>query len=626
MKGRRWGIGSKFILFISISIVLFLAAAFLISQAVFREFALRSANELAQTILDQTDTQLAQFFRDLQFVARTLSGTRAVREVDPAAMRDLFMATVRSRDTHLRAVYLGTADGRMYEWGVGEGFVDNVPSFPPDYDPRKRPWYQLALSAGDFTVSQPYRYASVDALGITCVLPLRAAGGAAAGGAVAGVLGLDILLDDLTGILTGLRIPKEGKALLLGSSGEIIASQYPGDRGDKLALKRFDVAGGEAALQGGSGFFVGEAAGRRTLFAHRKAESFDWIIVVGMPLDTIMAPVSELLNLISAVDLLLMILFVVALATITTSLVVSPLNHMASVVDRIESGDGDARVEALSNDEFGQLGHELNKLLDAAGAYARDLEGEVHRRTEEIRRLQRDNTQLRVLEERRRIYRDMHDTIGAKLTNVFFCNGVARDLAASGPRELSAMLDRIEANCLEAISGLKEIILGMREDDRLAAEFSKRLSAGMRRRLRDGGLAFDCRIRGRESLDAVGGGARDEIEKIFEELVSNVLKHAQAARIRLRVAADAEGLSIDFSDDGRGFEPPEAGGVGAAAVSGLGNIAYRVERLGGTLRIESAPGQGTRYAIELPAVGLGRAAVPAAAATTPAAPPDGGEA
>ena len=141
MRGRSWGIGSKFILFISISIVLFLATAYLISQRVFRDFALRSADEVAQTILDQTDKRLEQFFRDMQFVARSLAGTRSVREVDPAGMRDLFMATVRARDTHLRAIYLGTQDGRMFEWGVGAGFVDDVPSFPPGYDPRRRPWY-----------------------------------------------------------------------------------------------------------------------------------------------------------------------------------------------------------------------------------------------------------------------------------------------------------------------------------------------------------------------------------------------------------------------------------------------------------------------------------------------------
>ena len=608
MRGRRWGIGTKFIVFISVCVVLFLAAASLVSQRVFRDFAIARADEVAGIILDQTDKRLAQFFRDLQSAARGLAGTRAVREVDAAAMRDLFLATVRSRDAYLRAIYLGTADGRMLEWGVGEGFVDGVPSFPPGYDPRIRPWYLLALSAGDFAVTQPYRYASVDALGITCVLPIRAADGS-----VAGVLGLDILLDDLAGILAGLQIPQGGKALIVSRSGEIIASQFPGgSRGPegKLALRRFDLAGAESALSVPSGSFVGEVEGLRTLFAHKQSEAFDWILVVGMPFDAIMAPVGQVLDIVSAIDLFLMILFVVALETVTTRLIVSPLGHVVSVVDRIESGEEGARVEVRSGDEFGQLGRELNKLLDAVAENSRDLEEKVRQRSEELGRLQRENTQLRVLEERQRIYRDMHDTIGAKLTNVFFCNGVARDLAREGPRELGVMLERIEDNCLQAIARLKEIILGMRADDRLPSDFAKLLSAGLRQRLRDRGIAVDCRIRGREALNGVGPEARGEIEKILDELVSNVLKHSGASSVRLRITMGGERLAIDFSDDGRGFVPPAAPAPASASglpnpVSGLGNIAYRVERLGGGLSVESAPGSGARFRLAFPAAGLG---------------------
>ncbi|HOX33201.1 MAG TPA: cache domain-containing protein [Spirochaetales bacterium] len=596
MKGRRWGIGVKFFIFISISVIFFLASAFLISRRVFRDFALRSADEIASTILDQTDKRLAQFFRDLQFAARALAGTKAVRRAEPEGMRDLFLATVRAREAHLRAVYLGTADGRMFEWGVGEGFTDNVPSFPPGYDPRRRPWYELAASSGSFGVSAPYRYASVEALGITCVLPVKGEDGS-----FAGVLGLDILLEDLASILVGLEIPQGGKALILSPSGEIIASQFPEDRGPRLELKRFDLAGGEAVLARGSGSFVGSVGGQRTLFVHKRAESFDWIIAVGMPLEAIMAPVNEILDLVTAIDLLLMILFVLALAAITTKLIVSPLNHVVAVVDRIEGGEAEARVEAGSSDEFGQLGDELNRLLDTVAENSRDLEAKVAQRTEELWRLQRENTQLRLREERQRIYRDMHDTIGAKLTNVFFCNGVARDLArgfaGEGSKELREMHERIEANCLQAIKRLKEIILGMKADERLAADFSKRLAAGMRQRLRDGGIDFDCRVRGREALNAIGPEARDEIEKIFDELVSNVLKHAGARRVRARIGLDGRALSIRFSDDGRGFDPAAAGPSSA----GLANIRYRAERLGGSVEIASSPGEGARFAIEAPA-------------------------
>jgi methyl-accepting chemotaxis protein len=599
MNGRRWGIGDKFILFISISIVLFMSATFLISQRVFRDHALRGAEELAQAILDQTDKRLAQFFREMQFVARGLAGVRAVRTVDPEGMRDLFISTVLARSKHLRAIYLGTADGRMFEWGVGEGFVDNVPSFPPGYDPRLRPWYLLAVAENGFAVSSPYRYASVDALGITCVLPLRAADGS-----LSGVLGLDILLEDLTNILQDIEIPNSGRAVLLSREGEIIASQFPTDLGEKRSMKKFEIEGSKDALREAAGSFVGTVGGLKTYFVHKKAESFNWIIAVGMPLESIMEPVRELLNLISAIDLFLMILFVVALGTITSKLIVSPLNHIVSVVDRIEGGEGDARVVVRTSDEFGLLGDELNRLLDTVAENARDLEEKVRQRAEEIWRLQKENTQLRILEERQRIYRDMHDSIGAKLTNVFFCNGVARDLAKGGSKDLRVMHDRIESNCLQAIRRLKEIILGMKEDDRLVSDYSKLLSTGIRQRLKDKGIAFDCRVRNRAALNALGAEARDELEKIFDELVSNVLKHSGASSVRMRMGIDGTGLVVRFSDDGRGFDPDAAGG----AVSGLGNIKYRAERLGGTVEVDAGPGRGARFVIVVPGLRDGQGA------------------
>ena len=348
------------------------------------------------------------------------------------------------------------------------------------------------------------------------------------------------------------------------------------------------------------GSFVGTVGGLKTYFVHKKAENSDWIIAVGIPFNAILAPVKELLNLISAIDLLLMILFVVALGTITTKLIVSPLNHVVSVVYRIEGGEAAARADVRSGDEFGVLGDELNRLLDTVAENSRDLEEKVRQRTEELWRLQKENTQLRILEERQRIYRDMHDSIGAKLTNIFFCNGVARDLGKGGPKDLQVMQDRIESNCLQAIRRLKEIILGMREDDRIASDYSKLLSASVRQRLRDKGIAFDCRIRNREALNALDAEARDELEKVFDELVSNVLKHSKAARVRLRIGVGATGLAVRFSDDGQGFDPALASGSASGSASGLRNIRYRIERLGGRVEVRSAPGEGTCFAIDVP--------------------------
>lgn len=591
MVERRWGISQKFILFISLSVLAFLVAIFLISRDVLRNYALRSADELSFTILDQTDKRLRQFFEEMEYLARGLAATRVVQAVDEEGMGDLFVSTVLPRRRYLRGIYLGTAEGQMFEWGVGKGFTEHRPSFPPGYDPRERPWYHTAIEKGDFTISEPYLFASVDDLGITCVLPVRAQGGD-----LVGVLGLDILLDDLRRILEDLEIPKQGKALLLSSKGEIVASQFPEDRLEERWLKLFAISGGEGMLDTPSGSFVGLIDGQEMHFVYKKTSNADWIIVVAMPFGSIMESMHALLNIISLIEFVLMMMLILALAIITSRLILVPLSTMVSVINRIEGGEKGARVKVRSGDEFGVLGEEFNKLVDTVDGYSRDLEEKVRRRTEEIWLLQKENTQLRIVEERQRIYRDMHDTIGAKLTNIFFCNGVARDLAKGGPEKLREMLDKIESNCLQAVASLKGIILGMQKDDRIGSDIVKFVSAGIRQRLEAKKIVFDCRVRNRRELGCIEAELRAELEKVLEELVSNVLRHSDAVCVRLRLSVGPKGLSLKFGDDGVGFDHS---GIASSAF-GIDNIRYRVERLGGNLLLRTAPGAGTEYSIFIP--------------------------
>lgn len=588
------GISQKFILFISLSVLAFLACTLLISLDIMHRHALRSADELASTILDHTDKQIAWFFGDLEFLARGLAATRPVLEVDPVGMRDLFLANVLARKRYLRAIYLGTTDGRMYEWGQGEGFVDHIPTFPPGYDPRVRPWYLTAIQKDGYSVSAPYLYASVDALGITCVLPVRDASGT-----LIGVLGLDILLDSLASILDDLEIPKDGRAIILDSEGLVVASQFPMARSGKHTLQPVDLPGGEAIFQSGQGAFASQVDGTDMHFVFRREDSFNWIIVVGMPYDTILASTRELLKAVTLFDLIMMTAMILAVGGITGRLIISPLNYIVSIIKRKEGGQRDARATIKSGDEFGFLARELNKLFDVVDGYSSDLEAKVKRRTDELWQLQQENTRLRIAEERKRIYRDMHDSIGAKLTNIFFCNGVAKNMAGACPPDLVEMFDGVETNCLEAVQSLKEIVFGMKEDDLIASDTAKFLSLGIRQRLKTGSIEFDCRITGREALNACPAEIRSEIEKVFEELVSNVLKHAGASKVKLRIKADAEELAIRFSDDGGGMLP----GVPGASVSGVNNIRYRIERLGGRMDIESSADTGTLFSITIPMAG-----------------------
>jgi signal transduction histidine kinase len=85
---------------------------------------------------------------------------------------------------------------------------------------------------------------------------------------------------------------------------------------------------------------------------------------------------------------------------------------------------------------------------------------------------------------------------------------------------------------------------------------------------------------------------------LLRESLSNAARHARAGHLTIAFR-QAEGLAIlSVTDDGVGFDPASPAGAGH---QGLANMRARAEAIGGTLRIESAPGKGTRIIVSVPA-------------------------
>jgi len=99
-----------------------------------------------------------------------------------------------------------------------------------------------------------------------------------------------------------------------------------------------------------------------------------------------------------------------------------------------------------------------------------------------------------------------------------------------------------------------------------------------------------------EGEDRLAPDSEQELYRVAQEALNNVLKHAHAAHVGLRLSVASFRAALEISDDGVGFEPSflSTGGFG------LRGMRERVERLGGELRIESAPGAGACVHVEVP--------------------------
>ena len=96
-------------------------------------------------------------------------------------------------------------------------------------------------------------------------------------------------------------------------------------------------------------------------------------------------------------------------------------------------------------------------------------------------------------------------------------------------------------------------------------------------------------------LDQLDLPAEDALYRVAQEAVHNVVKHARAREVTVRIASAAKAVRMEIRDDGIGFDARVA-----TRGLGLAGMAARAERLGGSVEVESNPGRGTVVAVWLP--------------------------
>ncbi len=587
-------IRTRFILSVLLTIAVFLGMLLFLSYNALRDSAMENARELSRTVLSQTDRRIDSFFGEIKRLAKSLSEYPAFREVRPERMKPVILASVRARQDYLRAIYLGTAKGDMYEWGIGPGFIDNAPLFEPGYDPRFRPWFIEAVEKGRFTISEPYLYASVPALGITGVIPVYGTDES-----FVGVLGIDILLDDLAKMIDQLEVEKGGKVILLNRKNEVIVNQFHGSGGKApIELEEFDLfnLGPENGCPSGKLLELSGLDGQYYVTCTVNGTT-GWKLMVAFPYDLLMASAMEGMKYIVFLEGIMIFLMAVALVILSNAMIVEPLKKTIEVMRRLEGGDPKARLPEGRSDEFGLLARQFNRLIETVAEYQKDLEEKVRERTKAVMELQRENLRLRLIEEKERIYGYLHDSLGARLTNINISNSVAQSAVDKDPETLKAMLGRIEENTFRGIEDLREILHGSATEDRRIMDFSRSLCVHIRDRLQLKDIRLDYAVDGSAEMNTLPRNTRFELEKILQELTSNVLKHSKASVVSVRIGMDDGRISLRYSDDGVGG----AEGANLGGGYGLKNIERRVKALGGGFDLVSPVGGGTTVNVELPA-------------------------
>jgi signal transduction histidine kinase len=202
---------------------------------------------------------------------------------------------------------------------------------------------------------------------------------------------------------------------------------------------------------------------------------------------------------------------------------------------------------------------------------------------------------LAAVQERTRLARDLHDSAAQTLFGLTLsAEAAARALGRGEPAVATVHLRETQESARRALAELRLLVFELRPApfprDGLAASLRARLEAVEGR----AGLGTDLSVEGDDRLPA---GVEAELDRIAQEALNNVIKHAGAGRVAVHLRQVGPTASLVVVDDGAGFDPaaPEAGGG-----LGLRGMAERAARIGGTLEVAAGPGKGTRVAVEVP--------------------------
>ena len=202
-------------------------------------------------------------------------------------------------------------------------------------------------------------------------------------------------------------------------------------------------------------------------------------------------------------------------------------------------------------------------------------------------------------EERRSIARELHDEVGQVLTAIKVELAVAERAieAGGGDARLLADARSITEGALTTVRDLSHLLHPALLDD-------LGLPAAVEWYLRGFSRRHDIRAEVlQDHMDErLAPGLEASAYRIIQEALTNVAKHARATSCRVYLQRLPTTVLVTIEDDGAGFDEAEVASAGARAGLGLIGIRERAKQLRGTVRLESAPGRGTRLTVELPAL------------------------
>jgi len=212
---------------------------------------------------------------------------------------------------------------------------------------------------------------------------------------------------------------------------------------------------------------------------------------------------------------------------------------------------------------------------------------------------------LATLTERERIAREIHDSLAQVLTYVHTKSQAVGELLRRGDLETAtAQLEQLTETAFEVYADVREAILGLRTTVGRDRDLFSALEEYLQRFTEQSGIQVTLEVTPGPEAFPFRPECEIQLLRIVQEALTNVRKHAYATQAWIRFAVNGPWAVVTIEDNGRGFDPDHPR-RSPWPCFGLQTMRERAEAIGGSLEVESRPGQGTQVTARIPLVETG---------------------
>ncbi|MCT1578343.1 sensor histidine kinase [Oceanobacillus kimchii] len=263
------------------------------------------------------------------------------------------------------------------------------------------------------------------------------------------------------------------------------------------------------------------------------------------------------------------------------------LKQIEKMLNGIIQGDRHPEKEEITK-EMDTISNRMNQLQDKLRVQAEHAQRIATERANE----REQSLQEVVVQERNRLARELHDSVSQQLFAASMMMSAINEAGTSEDENLNKQLNMVEKMIHQSQLEMRALLLHLRP----VALKGKSLQEGVEELLHELTQKVPLEIDAKLEDFNTDKGVEDQLFRIFQESISNTLRHAKATTLQVLLIERDQNIILRVSDDGIGFQAEDV----KTSSYGMQNMRERAYEVGGTFKIISVPKEGTRLEVKVP--------------------------